>query len=100
MGIAKKTRQKIFRNKHLLILLLLAIALIGAIAMPALAHRDILTTTSKNISQTEIWWDQLWSSTFNPPPVVVSGGVTGATGMENPTNLSLYANVTKITAIA
>ena len=93
MYLAKKTRQKIFRNKHLLISLLLAIALIGAIAMPALAQRDILTTTSKNISQTEIWWDQLWSSTFNPPPVVVSGGVTGAMGMENTTNLSLYAFV-------
>ena len=56
MNLAKKTRQKIFRNKHLLISLLLAIALIGAIAMPAHAQRDILTTTSKNISQAIVDW--------------------------------------------
>lgn len=62
-------------------------------AMPAMAERDILTTTKNNINATELWWDKLWSSTFNPPPVVVTGGVGSAEGIENTTNLSLYAFV-------
>ena len=90
---AKRTKNKIFKSQHKLPLLLLAIALVLAIAMPAMAQRDILTTTQNNINNTEIWWDQLWESTFNPTPVVVNGGVASAAGLENTTNLSLYAFV-------
>ncbi|WP_156114256.1 hypothetical protein [Myxosarcina sp. GI1] len=62
-------------------------------ALPSVAQdREILLRTSENMKSIEAWWDKLWDSTFNPPPIA-SGAVADVTGVENTTNLSLYAFV-------
>lgn len=93
MYLIKKKKRKILNSQRQVALLILAITLVLAFAMPAMAQRDILTTTANNINNIEVWWDQLWDTTFNPPPVVVTGGIGSAEGIENTTNLSLYAFV-------
>lgn len=61
-----------FLTKNKVALLILSIVIVLGCAMPAMAQKDILTTTQSNINSTEIWWDQLWSSTFNPAPYTIS----------------------------
>ena len=93
MHKAKKSQRKSFNHKHKLVLLLLAVSLVLVFELPAMAQRDILNTTSQNISNSQIWWDRLWESTFNPAPITIGNGVASAAGIENTTNLSLYAFV-------
>ncbi len=53
MNLAKKTRQQIFRNKHLLILLLLAIAYVKQKRLES-AHRTLLAADPLTTSVTEV----------------------------------------------
>lgn len=88
-------RKKI--NRRILLILFLGTIAVLLFAIPASAQdgRDILLRTSENMMSIEAWWDQLWESTFDPP--VISTTAVGDTGgIENPTNLSVYAFVNPV----
>lgn len=72
MYLTKTRKKNLFRTPDKIFLLILSVALVLSFALPAMAQRDILTTTQSNINSTEIWWDKLWSSTFNPAPYTIS----------------------------
>ena len=79
-----------------IVLFILTVILTISIAIPAFAQdRDILLRTSENMTSIEAWWDKLWDITFNPPPLAASS-VADSNGIQNTTNLSLYAFVNPV----
>ena len=65
-----KVKRKRKKAKSKVILFVLTIILFLGFATPAYSQYSILTTSSQKISATEAWWNQLWESTFNPPPLI------------------------------
>ena len=83
-------------NQYKVTLTVVLVIMLILIAIPALAQdREILLRTSQNMDSIEAWWDKLWETTFNPPPLA-STSVADSSGMEKTTNLSLYAFVNPV----
>ncbi len=72
MYLTRRSKKRLSKPKDKIAVFVLAVALVLSFAMPVMAQRDILTTTQSNINDTEIWWDNLWESTFNPAPYTIS----------------------------
>ena len=85
-------------NKKSIFIVILALILVLIFALPILAQeREILLRTSRNMVEIEAWWDKLWDTTFNPPPISApTSSIADNTGIENTTNLSLYAFVNPV----
>ena len=94
VNIYQRFKAKIFLSICILAIVILLLFLTS----PVLAQdREILLRTSQNMTNIEAWWDRLWESTFNPPPLSVStDGISDTTGLENSTNLSMYAFVNPV----
>jgi hypothetical protein len=81
------------RNQKLLLAFCLGIAIVFLMAFPSWGlDRDIISQTSQNMNYIEAWWDNLWESTFNPPPLEYDPeAIANGEGFEGATNLSIYA---------
>ena len=67
-----RRKRKVSKIKFVLVSSILAISLVLSFALPAMSQSNsMLNSSAQRISNTEIWWDNLWSATFNPPPITV-----------------------------
>lgn len=73
MAITKaKSKKKISKIKFVIVSLVLATSLVLSFALPAYSQSNsLLSTSARRISNTEIWWDNLWEETFNPAPITL-----------------------------
>ena len=85
-----------YKLKKKIILTIALVIIVVFVAIPVLAQdREILLRTSQNMDSIETWWDKLWETTFNPPPLSATS-VADSSGMTDTTNLSLYAFVNPV----
>lgn len=71
-SIRKKSQRNLFKRNRRTIAVIFTILYILLSALPVMAQRDIITTTHNNINSSQVWWDNLWESTFNPPPYTIT----------------------------
>ena len=69
-----KCSRRVSKFKFAIVSFVLAIGLVLSFTLPAMSQSNsMLSSSAQRISNTEIWWDNLWSATFNPPPIAVDG---------------------------